>query len=144
MKFTQPRCGETIMSSSNERVNVVVAGLLSAGAFSMLAACGGISAATKERLAQTQTSVQQAQSTLGTSESGAVELQRAREHLEAAQRAADKGSEGEALRHATEAQLQAELAVAKSQSATARKAAADTLASIEALRKESVREPVRR
>jgi hypothetical protein len=125
-------------------MNVVVAGLLSAGVLSMLAACGGISAATKERLAQTQTSVQQAQSTLGTSESGAVELQRAREHLEAAQRAADKGREGDALRHATEAQLQAELAVAKSQSATARKAAADTLASIEALRKESVREPVRR
>jgi len=132
------------MSRSSERVNIVVAGLLSAGVLSMLAACGGISAATKERLAQTQTSVQQAQSTLGTSESGAVELQRAREHLEAAQRAADKGKEGDALRHATEAQLQAELAVAKSQSATARKAAADTLASIEALRKESVREPVRR
>jgi len=125
-------------------MNVVVAGLLSAGVLSMLAACGGISAATKERLAQTQTSVQQAQSTLGTSESGAVELQRAREHLEAAQRAADKGREGDAMRHATEAQLQAELAVAKSQSATARKAAADMLASIEALRKEAVREPATR
>lgn len=132
------------MSSSSERVNVVVAGLLSAGVLSMLAACGGISAATKERLAQTQTAVQQAQTTIGTSESGAVELQRAREHLAAAQGAADKGKEGEALRHATEAQLQAELSVAKSQSASARKAAADTLASIEALRKEAVREPARR
>lgn len=132
------------MSSSHERVNVVVAGLLSAGVFCLLAACGGISPATKERLAQTQTAVQQAQSTLGTSESGAVELQRSREHLAAAQRAADKGSEGDALRYATEAQLQAELAVAKSQSAAARKAAADTLASIEALRKETVREPARR
>lgn len=132
------------MSSSTERVKVVVVGVLSAGVFSMLAACGGISAATKERLAQTQTAVQQAQSTLGTSESGAVELQRAREHLQTAQRAADKGREGDALRHATEAQLQAELAVAKSQSASARKAAADTLASVEALRKEAVREPVTR
>jgi hypothetical protein len=132
------------MSSSKERVNVVGAGLLSAGVLSLLAACGGITPATKERLAQTQTAVQQAQTTIGTSESGAVELQRAREHLEAAQRAADTGKEGQALRYVTEAQLQAELAIAKAQSASARKAAADMLAGVETLRKETVREPVTR
>ena len=125
-------------------MNVVVAGLLGAGLLGSLAACGGISASTKERLAQTQTAVQQAQNTIGTSENGAVELQRAREYLETGRRAADNGKEGQALRYATEAQLQAELAVAKAQSATARKAAADMLASIEALRNEAVREPLTR
>jgi len=128
------------MSSSNERVSVVIAGLC-AGVCGVLTACGGISASTRESMAKTDTAVQQAQKTLGNSESGALELQRAREHMEAARRAADKGQEGQALRHANEAQLQAELAVAKSQSAAARKAAADALASIESLRNEAVREP---
>jgi len=64
----------------------------------------------------------------------------------AARRAMDAGKEGEALRNATEAQLSAELAVAKSQSAAARKAAEDTLASVETLRKEAARpdQPVSR
>ena len=128
------------MSSSTERLKLVAAGVLSAGVLCLSTACGGICQSTKESLARTETAVQQAQSTIGTSESGAIELQRAREHLEAARRAADKGQEGEALRHANEAQLQAELSVAKAQSATARKAAADMLASIEALRKEAVRD----
>jgi hypothetical protein len=128
------------MSSSNERLRVLAAGVLSTGVLGLLTACGGISQSTKESLAKTETAVQQAQSTIGTSESGAIELQHAREHLDAARRAADKGQEGEALRHANEAKLQAELSVAKSQSATARKAAADMLASIEALRKEAVRD----
>jgi len=126
------------MSSSKERVNVAVAGLC-AGVLGLLTGCGGISQSTKESMAKTDTAVQQAQKTIGTSEAGAVELQRAREHMENARRAADKGKEGDALRHANEAQLQAELSVAKSQSATARKAAADALASIETLRNESLR-----
>jgi hypothetical protein len=91
-------------------------------------------------VAQIETSVQQAQTTIGTSESGAVELQRAREHLAAAQRAVQSEKEGEALRHANEAQLSAELAIAKSQSAAARKAAEDTMASVETLRKEAARD----
>jgi hypothetical protein len=105
----------------------------------MLAACAGVTPGTKERIAQTETAIKQAQGTIGTSESGAVELQRARERLEAAQRAVDKRKEGLALREANEAQLQAELAVAKAQSAKARKAAEDLVASIEALRNEAVR-----
>jgi hypothetical protein len=133
------------MISSYERLRVVAAGIFGTGVLCLLTACGGISQSTKESLAKTETAVQQAQSTIGTSESGAIELQRAREHLEAARRAADKGQEGDALRHANEAKLQAELSVAKSQSATARKAAADMLASIEALRKEAGRDqPVSR
>jgi len=118
----------------------MMVGLIAVSAFGLLAGCGGISASTKERITATQTAVHQAQTTIGTSESGAVELQRARESLEAAQRAADAGKEGQALRDANEAELQAQLAVAKSQSSAARKAAEDMLASIEALRNETVRD----
>jgi len=113
-------------------------------ALSVLTACSGVSPTTKERVAQTQTAVQQAQTTIGSSENGAVELQRAREHLAAAQRAMEDGKEGQTLRHANEAQLSAELSVAKAQSAAARKAAEDTLASVETLRKEATREPASR
>lgn len=77
---------------------------------------------------------------MGTSESGAIELQRAREHMANAKRALEDEKEGVALRHATEAQLSAELAIAKSQSASARKAAEDMLASIETLRREAIRD----
>jgi predicted nucleic acid-binding Zn-ribbon protein len=121
--------------------NVSLKAMVSATVLGVLAGCGGISPATKERMAQTETAVKQAQSTLGNSESGALELQRARDHVAVARKALDAGKEGEALRAANEAQLQAELAVAKSQSATARKAAADMQASIEALRNEAVRDP---
>jgi hypothetical protein len=120
--------------------NVSLKAMLAATALAVLAGCGGISQATKERMAQTETAVQQAQTTLGNSESGALELQRAREHLAEAHKAVDGGKEGEALRAANEAQLQAALAIAKSQSAKARKAAADMQASIEALRNEAVRD----
>lgn len=111
-------------------------------ALCLLSGCGGISATTKERVAQTETAVQQAQSTIGTSEAGALELQRARELLATAQREVEAGNEGKALRNANEAQLKAELAIAKAQSATARKAAEDMLASIETLRREATRPAV--
>ena len=130
---------------TNKPLSVIAPRLLSVAAIALLAACAGVSPSTKERIAQTETAIKQAQGTIGTSESGAVELQRARERLAAAQQALDKRKEGVALREANEAQLQAELAVAKAQSATARKAAEDMLASIEALRNEAVRtEPLTR
>jgi len=134
------------MGTSNRLLIKGAPAALTAAALCLLSACGGISPTTKERVAQIEMSVQQAQSTIGSSESGAVELQRAREQLGAARRAMDAGKEGEALRNATEAQLSAELAVAKSQSAAARKAAEDTLASVETLRKEAARpdQPVSR
>lgn len=106
---------------------------------SFLAACASISPTTKERVAQSEMSVQQAQSTIGSSEAGALELQRAREQLAAARRAMDDEKEVEALRHANEAKLTAELAVAKAQSTAARKAADEMLASIEMLRNEAGR-----
>jgi hypothetical protein len=128
------------MGTLNRSLSAGAAVTMSAAALTLLVGCGGTSPTTKERLAQIETSVGQAQTTLGTSEAGSVELQKAREHLAAAKKAADAGKEGQALRHAAEAQVSAELAIAKSQSATARKNAEDTLASIETLRKEAARD----
>lgn len=105
----------------------------------LLTGCGGVSEITKERVARSDTSVQQAQQTIGNSEQGAIELQRAKENLDAARGALKDGNEKQAERHAQLAQLDAELAVSKSQSATARKAADELLASIKTLRQEAER-----
>jgi chromosome segregation ATPase len=105
----------------------------------LLAGCGGVSALTKERVARSETSVQQAQQTVGRSEQGAIELQRAKDNLDQARRALNDGKEQLAERHAQLAQLDAELAVSKSQSANARKAADEVLASIKQLRQEAER-----
>ena len=105
----------------------------------LLAGCGGVSELTKERVARSETSVQQAQQTVGNSEQGAVELQRAKENLDQARRALKDDKEQLAERHAQLAQLDAELAVSKSQSAAARKAADEVLASIKQLRQEAER-----
>jgi Domain of unknown function (DUF4398) len=118
------------------RVSVALALTLSV---SGLAACGGISDLTKERVSRSAVAVQQTQQTLGRSEEGAIELQRAKESLEAAQRAVAKSDEKGAQRHASQAELYAELAVAQAQSAEARRAANEVLASTEALRNESER-----
>lgn len=105
----------------------------------LLAGCGGISDLTKERVARSETSVQQAQQTVGNSEQGALELQRAKENLDAARKAMKDGKEQPAERYAQLAQLDAELAVSKSQTASARKAADEVLASIKTLRQEAER-----
>jgi Domain of unknown function (DUF4398) len=119
------------------------AGLPVAGAvaLALLSGCSGVSKATKDRVARSETVVRQTQQTIGNSESGAVELQSARDHLAQAQKAVSDNKEEAALRHAQQAELDAELAVAKSQTASARKAADDLLASIQALRKEAGRTP---
>ena len=122
------------MNSSITRAAVPLT--LAAG---LLAGCGGISDLTKERVARSETSVQQAQQTIGNSEQGAVELQRAKENLDGARRAMKDGNEQQAERYAQLAQLDAELAVSKSQSAAARKAADELLASIKTLRQEAER-----
>jgi hypothetical protein len=105
----------------------------------LLAGCGGISDLTKEHVARSETSVQQAQQTIGNSEQGAIELQRAKENLDGARKAMKDGNEQMADRYAQLAQLDAELAVSKSQTATARKAADEMLASIKQLRQEAER-----
>ena len=105
----------------------------------LIAGCGGVSELTKERVARSDTSVQQAQQTIGNSEQGAIELQRAKDSLDRARQAIKDGKEQPAERYAQLAQLDAELAVSKSQSATARKAADELLASIKQLRQEAQR-----
>jgi hypothetical protein len=64
----------------------------------------------KERVAQSDTSVEQAQQTLGKSEHGAVALQQARDKLNAAKSALDKKEWKEAERAAAQAHLFTELA----------------------------------
>ena len=93
----------------------------------------------KERVAKSDTSVEQAQQTLGKSEHGAMEVQQARDKLNAAKSALAKKEWKEAERAAAQAHLFAELAVAKSQSADARKSANEVLASLEMLRQETER-----
>jgi hypothetical protein len=112
---------------------------LGIGMLAVLSACTGVSAVTKERVVQSETSVQQAQQTLGRSEQGAMELQQARDKIAAAKTAMAKGHHEEAERLAAQGHLYAELAVAKSQSATARKSADEVLASLEMLRRETER-----
>ena len=104
-----------------------------------LCACGGTSELTKENVSRSETAVLQAQQTLGNSEHGAIELQRARDHLTAAKAAVDQGNETAAARHAEQAQLDSELAVARAQSAAARRAVDELAASINTLREEARR-----
>jgi hypothetical protein len=112
---------------------------LGVSAVGLLSACSSVSSLTNERVAQSETSVQQAQQTVGKSEQGALELQQARERLEAAKSALAKGQQQQAERSAAQAHLYAELAVAKSQSADARRAANEVLASLNMLRQETER-----
>jgi len=112
---------------------------LGALALSVVAGCSSVSEVTKERVARSDTTVQQAQQTVGRSEAGAVELQRAKDNLEQARAALNKKQSEPAERYAQLAQLDAELAVAKSQSASARRAADELLASIKTLREEAAR-----
>ena len=101
--------------------------------------CGGVSDLTKDRVARSETAVRQAQQNVGNAEQGALELQRARDHLGQAQRALNDEKEEPALRHAQQAELYAELAVARTQSASARRAAEELQASIRTLRQEAER-----
>lgn len=124
------------MNVSISRVGLPVLGAMVIG---LLAGCGGVTDLTKERVARSDTAVQSAQQTLGNSEAGAIELQRAKNSQEAARQALKDKNEKKAQRLAQQAELDAELAVAKSQSATARKAADELLASIQTLRQEANR-----
>ena len=107
-------------------------------ALALFAACT-VSKTTKESVARAEAKVQQVQQAIGTTEGGAIELQRANDHLQAAKKAVEDGDETPAQRHAAQAELDAELAVAKTQHVAARKAADETQASIDQLRRESER-----
>jgi hypothetical protein len=113
--------------------------LLSAAALGVLAGCSDVSELTRERVARSETSVQQAQQTVGNSEAGALDLQRAKDELDRARQALNDKKGKLAERYAQQAQLDAELAIAKSQSAAQRKAADELMASIKTLREEASR-----
>jgi hypothetical protein len=104
----------------------------------VLGACS-VSQATKDTVARADTRFQQAKQALGSSEGGAIELQRASDHLQQAKEAVKDGDEKPAQRHAQQAELDVELALAKAQNASARKAAAELQAGLQQLRQEAQR-----
>jgi predicted nucleic acid-binding Zn-ribbon protein len=124
---------------TNRSTRNAMALALGVGILGALSACSSVSDLQKERVAKSDTSVEQAQQTVGRSEHGAVELQQARDKLDAAKSALASGQGEAAERAAAQAHLYAELAVAKSQSADARKSANEVLTSLETLRQETER-----
>jgi hypothetical protein len=104
----------------------------------LVAGCG-VSKTTKESVARAETRVQQVQQAIGNAEGGAIELQRALDGVQKAKRAVEEGEDVPAQRHAKQAELDADLAGAKTQHANARKAADEMQASIQTLRQESQR-----
>ena len=126
------------MNTAIVRVGPALSGVIM-GAAILVGGCSAVSDLTREHVARSETAVGEAQQTLGNSEAGAVELQRARQNLDQARAALNKGDEKHADAFAQQATLDAELAVAKSQTAAARKAADEVMASIQTLRQESQR-----
>ncbi|HWK48747.1 MAG TPA: DUF4398 domain-containing protein [Steroidobacter sp.] len=124
------------MRTANFRAGLPILGVLAAG---VLVGCSSVSQVTRERVARSEQSYQQAQQTVGRSEAGALELQRARDNLEQARTAMGKKEGEKAERYAQLAELDSQLAVSKSQSASARKAADELTASIQQLRQEASR-----
>lgn len=121
-------------------MNKFLISVVTAGSMALMLGCGGgVSQLTKDRVARSETAVQQTTQALGNSEAGAVELQRAKDNLAQAQDAVKAKNEKRAERFASMAQLDAELAGAKSETASSRKAADEVLASIETLRNEASR-----
>ena len=102
-------------------------------------ACSSVPDVSTERVAKSETIVQQAAQTIGTSESGAVELQQAKARLEMAKKALSDKRPVEAERAGLQAELHADLAIAQMEGAAASGAADEMRASIEALRKEAER-----
>lgn len=104
-----------------------------------LGACSSTPNVSEERVAHSEAVVRQAEGTVGRSESGAIEMQQAKEKLTVAQEALRRERPIDAERAALQAQLYAELAIARAQSAEARNAAAEMLASVQTLREEAER-----
>jgi hypothetical protein len=99
----------------------------------------GVSDLTKDRVSRSEVAVGQAQQAVGNSEYGALELQRARDDVDRAHQAVAAEKDTVAQRYAEQANLDADLAIAKSQSAAARKAADELTASIQTLKQEANR-----
>ena len=96
------------MRIPNFRAGMPIVGLLTAG---VLVGCSSVSEVTRERVARSEASYQQAQQAVGRSEAGALELQNSKDNLETAKAALNKKESGKADRYAQLALLDAELAV---------------------------------
>lgn len=105
----------------------------------ILAGCSTVSQTTKDSVARAESVVAQVQQTIGNSENGAIELQTAKNNLDAARQAVKDGEENRALWMAHEATLNADLATAKARTAGVRKVADEVQASIQTLRQEAAR-----
>ena len=92
-----------------------LAPVLMSAALTALTACGGVSDLTRQQVARSETAVKQAQTAIGNSEAGAVELQQAKDLYAQAQQELEKKNETRAQRLAVQAELQAQLATAKAQ-----------------------------
>lgn len=125
-----------------DKLTARVCTILGSTALAVLAGCSTVSQATKDTVARSETTVNQAQQVVGNSESGAMELQAARNKVDEAKQAIKDGKEDRAIRLAHEATLTADLATAKSRTASVRKVADEVQASIQTLRQEAER-PVR-
>jgi hypothetical protein len=123
------------------RVGAAVALTLGLGA---IAGCSSVSDLTKERVARSSVAIQQTEQTVGRSEEGAVELQHAKEHFAAAEKAVARTDDKGAQHSASLAELHAELAAAQSQNADAQRGAKEVATSTEMLRTESERGSVAR
>ena len=108
-------------------------------AVTLFSACGGVSKLTEQRVERSETVIRQARLAVGTSENGAVELQRATERLASAKTALANKREDEAMRFAHQAQLEAELSVARAETGHARRAADEVSAGTATLRQETER-----
>ena len=124
-------------------MSTLTRGLLLGATLVTLTACGGVSELTRQQVARSETAVRQAEAAVGSSEAGAIELQQARDTFAEAQRELTAKNETRAQRLAVQAELEAQLAVAKTQNAQARRAADELLASIQTLRQETERSSTR-
>jgi chromosome segregation ATPase len=119
-------------------VSNILRPLVGIATVALLSACG-VSKVTEDAIVRAETKYQQAQQALGNSEGGAMELQRANSHLQQAKDAAKSGDEKPAQQHAQRAELDVDLAVAKAQNASVRKANDELQASIQQIRQEAQR-----
>ncbi len=110
--------------------------VLIAAAF--LAGCATQSERPTQEMARAQTLIDQAEKA-GAQRYAAVQLQQARQKLDLAKAADQKGRHDDAQQRATEAAADAELAVAMADSGEAQRAATEVQQSVETLREEAQR-----
>jgi septal ring factor EnvC (AmiA/AmiB activator) len=122
---------ETDMKPFQRTRNIVVATTLALATV----ACASAPDRPTQQLARAETGVEFAEEN-GAGEFGAAALERARDHLAEAQRAADDGDYEIALQAAEKAELDAELAAAQTNRYKAEEALAEIRRSIDVLRNE--------